>query len=225
MLPHLLDPGTILKPSDARRDGDQMLCPHDPSCYALKLNGPGFPHRLLDQAGGLEPLYRKVPTDGVRVLDRVFSVVCKNLAHFSRAGLQSVTLPSRLAGFSHHLSPEQQKEQHRALSFHLDNPPLLKGVAILQELMRFGRDLDPARQSMRFHARSGIDRVAPKIVGEFLEPDHAGDGRARVDANAQVQRLAPRVTRSSTTRTISRAMSATASAFPALGTGIPPATM
>src|SRR5262249_28506238 len=66
------------------------------------------------------------------------------------------------------------------------------GLAALLERERVGRQVaerfayvDAVGQAVRLHARGGVHRVAPHVVGEARVTDDAGGRRPAVDADAQ----------------------------------------
>src|SRR5207302_2306397 len=56
-----------------------------------------------------------------------------------------------------------------------------------EELVSCVGDLDPVRRALRLHPARDVDRVTPEVVQEPLPADDAGDDRARVDPDAQLE--------------------------------------
>ena len=90
------------------------------------------------------------------------------------------------------MSAEQQVGHHRPLPADVDHAARLELQGILQALVRRLGDLHPARDAVRFHPARGVHGVAPDVVDELPEPDHAGDGRARLDPDSNLEVLAGR---------------------------------
>ena len=49
-------------------------------------------------------------------------------------------------------------------------------------------DVDPAGQAVRLEPAREVHRVAPDVVDELVDPDHAGDHRPGVDADPDLER-------------------------------------
>src|SRR5919109_2584735 len=81
----------------------------------------------------------------------------------------------------------QEVRPNPALAFDLHVAPFTKGELVPQAVVGLGRHLDAARDSLRLHAAGHVHRIAPDVVDELLEADHAADGRARVDADPDLQ--------------------------------------
>ena len=67
---------------------------------------------------------------------------------------------------------------HCAFSLDLDGPARLAHVGILNENISRGRDVDPPRDSMGFHAGRRVDSVSPYVVLELEGADDSAHYRA-----------------------------------------------
>src|SRR5882672_1308815 len=65
--------------------------------------------------------------------------------------------------------------------------PLLEDECVCGEVAERLAHLDTAGLAIGFHARGGVHRVAPDVVGEPRVADDTGGGRPAVDADAQPQ--------------------------------------
>ena len=76
---------------------------------------------------------------------------------------------------------------HVPLALEVDRLRLVEIETILQATPGDAIHLNHAGHAFRGDAAGDVDRVAPKVVDEFLFADHAGDHRAGADADAHFQ--------------------------------------
>ena len=80
--------------------------------------------------------------------------------------------------------------RHRALAFQFQRAARLEHEAVAKPLPECLGHVHAPDHAAAFHAACSVDRVTPEVVRELLLGNHAADGGAGVDADAQIQRHA-----------------------------------
>src|SRR5262249_37454049 len=82
---------------------------------------------------------------------------------------------------------DQEVRPGRANSLDVGRAALLEHEPISRKVAERLAHLDAAGLAIRLHARGCVHRIAPDVVGKAGVADHAGGGRAAMDADAQAK--------------------------------------
>src|SRR5207247_2653426 len=87
-----------------------------------------------------------------------------------------------------HGRPEQKERLRPPPPLELDRAARLDREAAGERALGRAGDVDAAGAAARFQAARNVHGVAPDVVDELVPADDAGDDRAGVDADAELER-------------------------------------
>ena len=84
---------------------------------------------------------------------------------------------------------QEPRRHHGTLSLEIDLAARFDVIAAdaTQNSRRRAADVNAERKAGRFHARGDVNRVAKDAIVRHFETDYAGDARAGVQSNAQLE--------------------------------------